>query len=67
MRIVFAVSLAVVFGIFASSYSAGLGADGPEVGENAPDFTLKGLDGKEVTLSSLKQVKTVVLIFGSCT
>ena len=31
-----------------------------EVGKAAPDFTLKGVDGKEVTLSSFKG-KTVVL------
>jgi len=40
----------------------------PKVGEAAPDFTLKTMDGKkEVTLSSLNPNKPVVLIFGSYT
>ena len=43
------------------------GEGGPEVGEDAPDFTLTGLDGKEVTLSSLRGKTPVILIFGSCT
>lgn len=34
----------------------------PTAGDNAPDFTLKGLDGKDVTLSALtKQGKIVVI------
>ena len=41
---------------------------GPKVGENAPDFTLKTVDGKEsVTLSSLVGPRPVVLIFGNFT
>jgi hypothetical protein len=40
----------------------------PAVGETAPDFTLKTLDGKEtVTLSKFKREKPVLLIFGSYT
>ena len=35
---------------------------GPEIGKLAPDFTLKGLDGQEVTLSSLRG-KAVLLNF----
>ena len=43
------------------------GPPAPEVGKDAPDFTLKTLDGaKEVTLSKLRG-KPVVLIFGSYT
>jgi len=38
-----------------------------EVGQEAPDFTLKGLDGKEVALSSFRGQKPVFLIFGSYT
>lgn len=40
----------------------------PAVGSAAPDFTLKGRDGKsEVTLSTLAGKKPVVLVFGSYT
>ncbi|MCH7472219.1 hypothetical protein IIA79_04635 [bacterium] len=40
----------------------------PEVGEVAPDFTLKYLDSEEeATLSDFKGEKNVVLIFGSYT
>ena len=39
-----------------------------KVGDTAPDFTLKSLNGKEqVTLSSFQDDKPVVLIFGSYT
>ncbi len=38
------------------------GSKTPTAGDAAPDFTLKGLDGKEVTLSALtKEGKTVVI------
>lgn len=40
----------------------------PKEGEVAPDFTLKSIDRKsEVTLSSFRDEKPVVLIFGSFT
>ncbi len=69
MKIVVAAALMIAFSILTNGYSDSyqMAEDGPEVGEDAPDFTLIGLDGKEVTLSSLKQTKPVVLIFGSCT
>ena len=39
-----------------------------QVGDEAPDFTLKKVDGKElVQLSSFKGKREVVLIFGSYT
>ena len=42
--------------------------EGPQLGELAPDFTLKTHDGKEsVTLSSFRGKKPVVLTFGSYT
>lgn len=44
-----------------------MGENGPQVGEAAPDFTLQGLNGLEVTLSDLKGQRPVVLVFGSCT
>jgi hypothetical protein len=40
---------------------------GPAVGEIAPDFTLKTLDGSNVTLGQWCQEKPVVLIFGNFT
>jgi len=40
----------------------------PQVGETAPDFTLRTLDGKsEVTLSEVSKERPTVLIFGSYT
>lgn len=50
-------TLALVCG-FAST--AVLGADGVEIGQKAPDFTLKSSDGEKVSLSSFKD-KVVVL------
>jgi len=44
----------------------GGGRGGAQEGQAAPDFTLKGLDGQEVTLSSFKG-KPLFLIFGSYT
>ncbi|MBD3183468.1 redoxin domain-containing protein [Candidatus Poribacteria bacterium] len=42
--------------------------EGPGIGQEAPDFTLKTLDGeKTVTLSQYKGKKPVVLVFGSYT
>lgn len=42
--------------------------EGPAVGAPAPDFALKTQDGKKsITLSSLRNQKPVVLIFGSFT
>ena len=41
--------------------------NGPEVGADAPDFTLVGLDGNSVTLSDVAGTEPIVLIFGSCT
>ncbi len=40
----------------------------PAVGQSAPDFSLKTLDGKEtIALSQFRGKKPVVLIFGSYT
>ncbi len=35
----------------------------PEVGDLAPDFTLKGASGNELTLSSLRGSKRALLLF----
>ncbi len=40
---------------------------GPEVGETAPDFTLKSLSGETVTLSNEVGEQPIVLIFGNFT
>jgi hypothetical protein len=43
-------------------------ASGPNVGQQAPDFTLRTLDGKtKVRLSDFRGKKPVVLVFGSYT
>lgn len=41
--------------------------DAVKVGEMAPDFTLKTLDGQDFTLSSLRTKKYVVMQTGSST
>jgi cytochrome oxidase Cu insertion factor (SCO1/SenC/PrrC family) len=38
-----------------------------KVGDTAPDFTIKDLEGKVTTTLSKLKGKPVVLIFGSCT
>ncbi len=51
-------------------FSGELGSrfEGPRVGDPAPDFTLKTHDGKRViSLSKVRGVKPIVLIFGSFT
>ena len=61
-------------GLLASAMTLGAWAQSPrprqgdlKVGDAAPDFTVKDVQGKKaVTLSELKG-KPVVLIFGSCT
>ena len=67
------ISLAA-FVLLVSAMAHRVGAQSPrprqgdlKVGDAAPDFTLKDVQGKqEVKLSGLKG-KPVVLIFGSCT
>ena len=51
---------------------SGMGGGGPQdgslkAGDQAPDFTLKDPDGKEVKLSSFQGQKPVFLAFGSYT
>lgn len=38
-----------------------------QVGTEAPDFTLTGLDGKRVSLTDFKGKKHIILEFGSIT
>ena len=37
----------------------------PKVGDPSPDFTLPSLDGKEISLSSLRGRKTIVFMWAS--
>ena len=70
MRIFVAATLVIIFSVCMSGYSDSyqMGEDGPEVGEDAPGFSLTTLDGKgTVTLSDLGGKKPVVLVFGSYT
>ena len=69
MKVLKVVMLVLVISVAGFSLSlsgcAGSGTEsesGPEIGKLAPDFTLKGLDGQEVTLSSLRG-KAVLLNF----
>lgn len=56
----------LVRGLFAGEI--GSMSEGPRLGEKAPDFTLKTVDGSEsVRLSKLIGTKPVVLIFGNFT
>jgi peroxiredoxin len=41
------------------------GANGPAVGQPAPDFTLKTLDGQEVTLSDLREQPVMINFWAS--
>ncbi|MCX2744912.1 thioredoxin family protein [Mangrovivirga sp. M17] len=43
--------------------SAGLSAQGYEVGDNAVDFELKNIDGKMVSMSDYKSAKGIIVIF----
>jgi peroxiredoxin len=47
--------------------SSGRWERAPEPGDVAPDFTLRSLDGAEVSLSSFKGERNVVVTFGSAT
>jgi peroxiredoxin (alkyl hydroperoxide reductase subunit C) len=46
-----------------STSSTSVVPSGPDVGEIAPDFTLRDQQGKKVSLSDYKGVKNVVIVF----
>lgn len=56
-------TLMVLMLIALSGAPAARAAIGPEVGQTAPDFTLKNLDGKPVSLSQLRAKGYVLLVF----
>ena len=57
--------IALIMAVFA--FLAFYPSDGQslEVGDNAPDFSLVDVSGKEITLGGFKGSKNVVLIFYS--
>ena len=67
MKTAFAAILMVIFSISIIAYSNSYQMEEAQLGKDAPDFTLIGLDGNKVTLFDLEGIEPVVLIFGSCT
>lgn len=64
---IFALATAIIFGLFDAVSAMGAGPKKPaaeRVVPNAADFTLKDLNGKDMTLSSFKG-KKVLLVFGT--
>ena len=59
--------LSTVFALIAASAALGQVPQAPQttlkVGDTAPDFTLRDTDGNDVTLSSFRGKKNVVLAF----
>ena len=54
----------LIFGFLVSCASTGPSPElSPKVGENAPDFSLRDVSGRVVSLSDFKEKKNVVLIF----
>ena len=53
---------ALAFGVAAMT-TAGAASAAVAVGDTAPDFTLPGTDGQDMTLSALAGQKNVVLAF----
>jgi len=52
----------------ASSWQKKYNTDAPKIGDPAPDFELRDINGENpILLSSFQGVKPVVLIFGSFT
>ena len=54
----------VVFAFLVSCASTAQSPElSPKVGEDAPDFSLKDVSGRMVSLSNFKEKKNIVLIF----
>ena len=73
MRVIHLVGLMSVGLLLATGASPGLAADAPKVGDVAPEFSMKGSDGKTYKLSDFKGKKAVVVAWfpkaftGGCT
>ena len=50
------------FGVFYAARDIPAATGAPRAGQQAPDFTLAGIDGKLVTLSQLRQGNRAVLL-----
>src|SRR5437868_5679657 len=64
----FAVRLALLCGLSATSWNAAVAADPAgfttlAIGDAAPDFKLPGVDGKDYTLKSFAEAKLLLVIF----
>jgi cytochrome oxidase Cu insertion factor (SCO1/SenC/PrrC family) len=56
--------IALIFAFLAGCASTGQSPEpSPQVGDNAPDFSIADVSGNEVTLSGFKDEKNVVLFF----
>ena len=57
--------IALIMVVFASLVFCPSDGQSLEVGDNAPDFSLVDVSGKEITLGDFKGNKNVVLVFYS--
>ena len=66
-------AIALVAALFAADLASAQGRNRrrrpppPKVGEAVKDFTLKDVDGKDVSLSDFRDKKIFVLELGACT
>ena len=63
MKIDYRISLLLIVVFLFSAWSSAQGIVGNEVGNEAPDFTLPNTDNEDVTLSDLRGIENVILIF----
>ncbi len=55
--------LVAIIGLFVAATNSTTNGEGLEVGDTAPDFALKNIDGKTVSLADYKNAKGYVVIF----
>ena len=63
MKIDFRTILLLIIVFLFSAWSSAQGVVGNEVGNEAPDFTIPNTDNEDVTLSDLRGIENVILIF----